>query len=115
MWPKLKNFSCPSDSGLKPHFHWHDQLCAREQVAYRETASRSLSRPRLETVRVADCAFAPPNIHMASSPDYTAYTEAVIAAIGPKASPRIRETFPIMLKHLHAAIVEADMSIEEWR
>ncbi|KAM0786398.1 hypothetical protein ACM66B_001865 [Microbotryomycetes sp. NB124-2] len=46
--------------------------------------------------------------------EYEQYTESVIAAIGSKASPRVKQAFPILLKHLHAAIVEAEMSIEEW-
>ena len=39
---------------------------------------------------------------------------SVIEAIGPKASPRIKQVMPILIKHLHAAIVEADISMEEW-
>lgn len=52
---------------------------------------------------------------MSSSPDYEAYTQSVIAAMGSQASPRVKQAFPILFKHLHAAIVEAEMTIEEWR
>jgi len=46
--------------------------------------------------------------------EFTKYTETVIAAIGPKASPRVKHVMPILIKHLHAAIVEADITMEEW-
>ncbi|GAA5870803.1 hypothetical protein JCM8547_001712 [Rhodosporidiobolus lusitaniae] len=46
--------------------------------------------------------------------DYAAYTATVCQAIGSKASPRVKQAFPILLKHLHAAIIEAEMTVEEW-
>ncbi|ORY74047.1 Intradiol ring-cleavage dioxygenase [Leucosporidium creatinivorum] len=49
-----------------------------------------------------------------SSADLSAYTQSVIAAIGAKASPRVKAAFPILIKHLHAAIVESEFTIEEW-
>ncbi|GAA6050658.1 hypothetical protein JCM3770_000877 [Rhodotorula araucariae] len=46
--------------------------------------------------------------------DYQAYTESVVAAIGAKASPRVKQAFPILIKHLHAAVIEAEMTVDEW-
>ncbi|BEI94975.1 uncharacterized protein CcaverHIS019_0705560 [Cutaneotrichosporon cavernicola] len=48
-----------------------------------------------------------------SNPDYAAYTKTVIDSIGPGASPRAKVVFPILIKHLHAFMVEADISTEE--
>ncbi|BGP00969.1 hypothetical protein NBRC10513v2_005024 [Rhodotorula toruloides] len=49
-----------------------------------------------------------------AAPDYSAYTQSVIDAIGSKASPRVKQAFPILIKHLHAAIVEAEVTVDEW-
>ncbi|SGZ26126.1 BQ5605_C024g09840 [Microbotryum silenes-dioicae] len=49
-----------------------------------------------------------------STTDYSAYTQSVIDSIGKNASPRVKEAFPIMLKHLHAAIIETGLTTEEW-
>ncbi|GAA6028548.1 hypothetical protein JCM8097_007275 [Rhodosporidiobolus ruineniae] len=51
---------------------------------------------------------------MPSPDDYAEYTANVIGAIGAKASPRVKQAFPILIKHLHAAIIEADLTMEEW-
>ncbi|GAA5907506.1 uncharacterized protein JCM6883_001227 [Sporobolomyces salmoneus] len=51
---------------------------------------------------------------MPSSPDYSAYTESVIAAIGSKASPRVKSALPVLIKHLHAAVIELGLTTEEW-
>ncbi|KAL8287545.1 hypothetical protein RQP46_003403 [Phenoliferia psychrophenolica] len=45
---------------------------------------------------------------------YAAYTESVISAIGKNASPRVKAAFPVLIRHLHAAIIETDLTIEEW-
>ncbi|GAA5834542.1 hypothetical protein JCM3766R1_003594 [Sporobolomyces carnicolor] len=47
-------------------------------------------------------------------PDLNSYTESVIAAIGEKASPRVKTALPILIKHLHAAVIEAELTAEEW-
>ncbi|KAJ3330180.1 hypothetical protein HDU93_000524 [Gonapodya sp. JEL0774] len=47
-------------------------------------------------------------------PEYLAYTENVIKAIGPKASPRVKEALPILLRHIHAGVIEAGVTTEEW-
>ncbi|SCV70460.1 BQ2448_1854 [Microbotryum intermedium] len=49
-----------------------------------------------------------------STTDYSTYTQSVIDSIGKNASPRVKEAFPIMLKHLHAAIIETGLTTEEW-
>ncbi|GAA5999607.1 uncharacterized protein JCM10292_004266 [Rhodotorula paludigena] len=46
--------------------------------------------------------------------DYKDYTDAVVAAIGSRASSRVKQAFPILIRHLHAAIIEAEMTVEEW-
>lgn len=46
--------------------------------------------------------------------DYTSYTQSVIDAIGENASPRIKKAFPIMIRKLHEAVIEADMTFPEW-
>ncbi|GAA6019108.1 hypothetical protein JCM11491_002849 [Sporobolomyces phaffii] len=51
----------------------------------------------------------PPN-----SPEYSAYTDSVIAAIGSKASPRVKTALPILIRHLHAAVIEAELTTSEW-
>jgi len=51
---------------------------------------------------------------MANQPDYSAYTESVIAAIGSKASPRVNQALPILIRHLHAAVIESGLTTEEW-
>ncbi|GAA5899389.1 hypothetical protein JCM5296_002282 [Sporobolomyces johnsonii] len=49
-----------------------------------------------------------------STTDYSAYTQSVINAIGAKASPRVKQAFPILIKHLHQAVIEAELTVEEW-
>lgn len=56
---------------------------------------------------------APPPNHsieaMAATPDlYKTYTASVIAAIGPKASPRVKAAFPILIQKLHEAVRRKD-------
>ncbi|GAA5831971.1 hypothetical protein JCM5353_002827 [Sporobolomyces roseus] len=51
---------------------------------------------------------------MANQPDYSTYTESVIAAIGSKASPRVKSALPILIRHLHAAVQEIELSTSEW-
>ncbi|GAA5906175.1 hypothetical protein JCM6882_006067 [Rhodosporidiobolus microsporus] len=46
--------------------------------------------------------------------DYAWYTDRVAGAIGAKASPRVKEAMPILIRHLHAAIVESELSVDEW-
>lgn len=43
-------------------------------------------------------------------PDLNSYTESVIAAIGEKASPRVKTALPILIKHLHAAVCSPSYS-----
>lgn len=43
--------------------------------------------------------------------DYKDYTDAVVAAIGSKASPRVKHAFPILIRHLHAAVSPAWRSL----
>ncbi|GAA5933476.1 uncharacterized protein JCM15063_001323 [Sporobolomyces koalae] len=49
-----------------------------------------------------------------SFPDYSTYTASVIAAIGSKASPRVKTALPILIKHLHAAVIETGLTTSEW-
>ncbi len=44
-----------------------------------------------------------------------AFTPTVINAIGPKASPRTREVFTALFKHVHEFAREVELSIEEWQ
>lgn len=41
---------------------------------------------------------------MSSAADFKSYTDSVIAAIGQDASPRVKAAFPILIRHLHAAV-----------
>ncbi|KAK4705560.1 hypothetical protein P7C70_g640, partial [Phenoliferia sp. Uapishka_3] len=45
---------------------------------------------------------------------FSAYTESVIAAIGKDASPRVKAAFPVLIRHLHQAVVETELTVEEW-
>lgn len=36
--------------------------------------------------------------------DFSIYTQSVIAAIGQNTSPRMKQAFPILIKHLHEAV-----------
>jgi protocatechuate 3,4-dioxygenase beta subunit len=40
--------------------------------------------------------------------------EIVSARAGPKANPRLKEILEILVRHLHAAVKEADLTSEEW-
>ncbi|KAB5576487.1 putative hydroxyquinol 1,2-dioxygenase [Coniochaeta sp. 2T2.1] len=42
------------------------------------------------------------------------FTERVIAATGPKASPRTREIIGPLLRHLHDFAREVDLTVDEW-
>ncbi|GAA6021661.1 hypothetical protein JCM10207_008105 [Rhodosporidiobolus poonsookiae] len=46
--------------------------------------------------------------------EYADYTASVVAAIGAKASPRVKEVFPNLIKHLHAFLIESEITVEEW-
>ena len=43
-----------------------------------------------------------------------AFTEAVINATGPNASPRIREITASLVKHLHAFARETQLTVDEF-
>lgn len=49
-----------------------------------------------------------------SNYDFEAYTKSVVDAIGPKASPRIKEVMPILIRKAHEAMIEADITTDEW-
>ncbi|WOO79844.1 Catechol 1,2-dioxygenase [Vanrija pseudolonga] len=49
-----------------------------------------------------------------SNIDFSAYTDSVVNAIGPKASPRVKEAFPILIRKIHEFLIEADVTTEEW-
>lgn len=42
------------------------------------------------------------------------FTENVIAAIGPKTNPRLREVMAALIRHTHAFAREVDLTVEEW-
>ena len=42
------------------------------------------------------------------------FTEAVINAIGPKATPRIRQVMSSLIRHVHDFARENDITIDEW-
>ena len=42
------------------------------------------------------------------------FTERVIAATGPKASPRMKEIIGPLLRHLHDFAREVELTVEEW-
>ncbi|KAI0021978.1 aromatic compound dioxygenase [Xylariomycetidae sp. FL0641] len=42
------------------------------------------------------------------------FTDSVIAATGPKASPRLKQIMPSLLRHLHDFAREVDLTIAEW-
>jgi hypothetical protein len=44
-----------------------------------------------------------------------AFTPSVINATGPKASPRAREVFTALFKHVHEFAREVELTIEEWQ
>ncbi|KXS22279.1 aromatic compound dioxygenase [Gonapodya prolifera JEL478] len=48
-----------------------------------------------------------------ASQAYAAYTENVINATGPNASSRVKKVLPILFKHLHAAVIEAEITFDE--
>ncbi|KAH7328546.1 dioxygenase [Stachybotrys elegans] len=43
-----------------------------------------------------------------------AFTKAVIAATGDKASPRLKKIMPALVSHLHAFAREVDLTLDEW-
>ena len=42
------------------------------------------------------------------------FTDAVIKATGPKASPRTREVFSSLIRHLHDFARETELTVDEW-
>lgn len=42
------------------------------------------------------------------------FTDAVIAATGPKANPRLAQVMPSLLKHLHDFARENEITVDEW-
>lgn len=42
------------------------------------------------------------------------FTQSVIDAIGPAASPRMREVMPALIRHLHDFAREIDLTVDEW-
>lgn len=42
------------------------------------------------------------------------YTDLVINATGPKASPRMRKVIPGLIRHLHDFCREEEITIDEW-
>jgi catechol 1,2-dioxygenase len=42
------------------------------------------------------------------------FTDSVIAATGPKASPRMAQVMPSLIRHLHDFAREVDLTVEEW-
>lgn len=42
------------------------------------------------------------------------FTQSVIDAIGPKASPRTRQVMSALIRHLHDFAREVDLSFDEW-
>ncbi|BEI88169.1 uncharacterized protein CcaverHIS019_0108870 [Cutaneotrichosporon cavernicola] len=46
--------------------------------------------------------------------DFSAYTDLVIKATGDKASPRVKEAMPILIRKVHEFLIEADVTTEEW-
>ena len=43
------------------------------------------------------------------------FTQNVIDAIGPKASPRARQVFTALFKHVHDFSREVELTIDEWQ
>jgi len=42
------------------------------------------------------------------------FTNAVIAATGPKANPRLAQVMPSLIRHLHDFARENEITIDEW-
>lgn len=42
------------------------------------------------------------------------FTDAVIAATGPKANPRLAQIMPSLLRHLHDFARENEITVDEW-
>lgn len=42
------------------------------------------------------------------------FTQSVIDAIGPGASPRMQEVMPALIRHLHDFAREIDLTVDEW-
>jgi hypothetical protein len=42
------------------------------------------------------------------------FTDAVIAATGPKANPRLAQVMPSLIRHLHDFARENEITIDEW-
>lgn len=49
-----------------------------------------------------------------ASPLEPAFTELIIASMGPKTSPRMREVMTSLIKHVHAFALETNLTIPEW-
>jgi catechol 1,2-dioxygenase len=43
------------------------------------------------------------------------FTPSVINSIGPKASPRTRQVFTSLIKHLHDFARDVELTMEEWQ
>jgi catechol 1,2-dioxygenase len=57
---------------------------------------------------------AEPSIDSTANVYDQAFTEAVVSATGDKASPRLKEIMPALLRHLHAFAREVDLTLDEW-
>jgi len=59
-----------------------------------------------------------PAIHLQGNDNTSGYdphfTQNVINAIGPKASPRIREVMSSLIQHVHDFARENKLTVEEW-
>lgn len=42
------------------------------------------------------------------------FTDAVIAATGPKANPRLAQVMPSLIRHLHDFARENEITVDEW-
>jgi catechol 1,2-dioxygenase len=50
-----------------------------------------------------------------TKPDYDSnFTDAVIAATGPNANPRLVQIMPSLIRHLHDFAREVDLTVAEW-
>ncbi|ORY69825.1 Intradiol ring-cleavage dioxygenase [Pseudomassariella vexata] len=55
------------------------------------------------------------NGESSATPRYdTKFTDAVIAATGPNANPRLAQIMPSLLRHLHDFAREVDLTVAEW-
>lgn len=56
----------------------------------------------------------PRDIEIATHKFNPQFTQAVINAIGPKASPRVRKVTTSLIRHLHDFARENEITVEEW-